>query len=164
MKYFTAGVVSLIIALISITPIRAGEEEEDSDIPINERATAEAWSALRAGNNQEAIEKANECLDRFQKSADTIQSILQQQNATLPNGNVSEEDHERIYRYQILHDVATCLLIRAWAEEILGQSKKAVADHQQVRRYTYARTREHSEGPYWSPAEVALQNLERLAR
>lgn len=161
MKYFITTAVSFILAFAVVAPLRGAEEDEDNESPINERVTAQAWAALRAGDNREAVEKANECLDRFQQSADTIQSILEQQNATLPTGDVSGEERERLYRYQILHDVATCLLIKARAEEKLGQRKDAAAVKKEAGRYTYARIKNRPDGPYWSPAEISAEILER---
>lgn len=163
MQYPTFLALTLSLALACVSPCFGEEEGEDNQIPINQRVTAEAWSALRAGDNREAVEKANECLERFQKSADTIQSILERQNTVLPTGEVASEERARVDRYQILHDVAACLLIKAWAEEKSGRTKEAAAAYTQARKYTYARIHDPSGGPYWSPAEVAAQSLERLA-
>lgn len=164
MKYPTLFALFLALSFTHLVPCLGQEGEgEDSEIPINQRATAAAWVALRAGDNQKAIEKANECIVRFQKPADTVQSILEQQKTVLPTGNVSNEERARIDRFQILHDVATCLLIRAWAEESLGLQKQATSDYAEVRKYTYARTSEKPGEPLWSTAEVAVQNLQRLS-
>jgi hypothetical protein len=137
-------------------------EGGDTELALYITATAQAWEALRAGDKHKAIEKASECIERFQKPADTIQSILEQQKAVLPTGDVSSDERARIGRYQILNNVATCLLIRAWAEEGLGQEEQAVSDYAKVRKYTFARTSEKPGQPYWSAAEVAAQSLNRF--
>ena len=164
MKYSPLIAIFLSLPLAFGVPSQAAEDEgEDNQIPINQRATAAAWTALRAGDNKEASEKASECIDRFQKSADTVEAILEQQKTVLPTGDVSREERVRIDRYQILHDVATCLLIKGWAEEKLGQQKLAIASYRQARNYTYARASDFPGAPYWATAEVAAQNLERLS-
>lgn len=163
MQYPAFLALTLSLALTCVSPCFGEEEGEDSQIPINQRVTAEAWSALSAGDNRAAIEKSNECIERFGKSADTMQFILERQKAVLPTGDVSAEERGSVDRYQILHDLATCYLIRAWAEERLGRKNEAIADYKQVRHYTYARIKKQPAGSYWSPAEVAAQELERLS-
>ncbi len=132
------------------------------EVPINRQSTADAWAAFRAGDYATAIAKADVCIERFQKPAETIQTILEKKKAMLPTGAASAAERQRIDRYQILHDVATCLLIKAWAREKEGRKREAVTAYAQARRYSYARAAERDGEPYWSPAEVAGQHLGRL--
>lgn len=131
--------------------------------PLNQRATADAWAAFRAGKYALAITKASECIDRYQPAADKIQSILKGDKAKLPTGAVSAAHRQQIDRYQILHDVAACLLIKGWAEERLGQKSEATNAYAKAKRYNYARATERPGDPVWSPAELASQNLARLS-
>jgi hypothetical protein len=131
--------------------------------PINQQATADAWAAFKAGKYEIAITKANECIDRFQSAADGIQAILEGKNAALPTGVPSIADRQKIGQYQILHDVATCLLIRAWAEEKRGKTNEAIKAYAKVKKYSFARTSEKAGEPLWSPAELAAQQLRRLS-
>lgn len=132
--------------------------------PINRQATADAWTALRAGDYGLALTKANECIDRFQGAADGIQTLLEKDRTTLPTGAASSADRQRIDQYQILHDVATCLLIKAWAEEHRGRKGEAIKAYAKVKKYSYARATEHAGEPFWSPSEIASQHLSRLTQ
>ena len=129
--------------------------------PLHRKSTTEAWAALRAGENGLAIAKASECIDRYQPAADKIQTILEGDKADLPAGAVSAADRQRIDRYQILHDVAACLLIKGWAEERWGQKSEARKTYAKAKKYTYARATERPGDPLWSPAELASQGLAR---
>src|SRR2546428_7699300 len=84
----------------------------DLQTPLHIQATAEAWTAFRAGRNETAIAKANECIARFGETANRIEALLESNKVTLPNGVLSADDKKKIARYQILHDVATCYLIK----------------------------------------------------
>ena len=163
MKHFVASVFAVSLLLAASGPCSAIEDEsEDSQLPINRRATMEAWDALREGDAARAIAHATECIERFQKPADTIQSILEQQKAILPTGEISGDERARVDRYQILHDVAACLLIKGWAEEKLGRSAAALAAFEQARKYTFARVAGEPVHDYWSAAEVAADASRRL--
>ncbi len=162
------NVLLILSAVFALAPLgsllSAADAPENRQIPINQRATAAAWKALGGGDYAKAIERASECIERFGKPADQVQSILEQQQASLPAGNVSAEEKTRIDRYQILHDVAACLLIRARAEAQLGQTEKAKADYEHVQRYTYARILESPGQHYSVPAELAPAESKKLPR
>ena len=163
MKHFLASAFAVLLLLGASAVTNAMEDEsEDSQIPINRRATVEAWDALREGDPARAIANANECIDRFRKPADTIQSILEQQKAVLPAGDITGAERARIDRYQILHDVAACLLIKGWAEEKQGRNAAAFAAFEEARKYTYARVTGEPNTNYWSAAEVAAEASRRL--
>jgi tetratricopeptide (TPR) repeat protein len=130
--------------------------------PLNEQATAEAWAAFRAGENERAITNADQCIARFGEAANRIQAILEEEKATLPKGAVSEADKKRIARYQILHDVATCFLIKGWAEEKLGHKEEARKAYTEARKYTHARSSMPTGESLWSPAEKASESLAKL--
>ena len=130
--------------------------------PLHRQAAAQSLAAFRAGDNETAIAKANECIARFGDAANRIQTILEDEKATLPKGAVSEADKKRIAPYQILHDVATCVLIKAWAEEKLGHKSEARKAYSETKKYTFARM---ADGESFSaPAEIASDRLSKLAR
>lgn len=124
-----------------------------------EQATADAWAAFRAGDNQTAIAKANQCVTPYRDAADRSQAKLEANQVTLPKGTVSEAEKKRIAQYQILHDVATCFLIKGWAEEKLGHKEGARKAYAEAKRYTYARTLDSTRESYWSPADTASERL-----
>lgn len=132
--------------------------------PINEQATAEAWTAFQSGDNATAIAKADVCISRFGKAADRIETILETNKVSLPSGQVSQAEKKRITRYQILNDVATCLLIKGWAEEKLGHVAEAKRAYTKARKYTQARTTSPNEESFWSPADAASERLTKLSK
>ena len=111
-----------------------------AETPLNQQAAGDAWAAFKSADYAVAIAKASECIDRYQPAADKIQTILEESKADLPTGEVSLADRERIERYRILHDVATCLLIKAWAEEKQGKRGEAKKTFAKVKKYSFART------------------------
>jgi tetratricopeptide (TPR) repeat protein len=132
--------------------------------PMYEQATAEAWAAFKAGRDEEAIARADACISRFQRAADRIQSILETDKETLPVGQVSASDRKRIGTYQILNDVATCLLLKGWAEEKLGRLEEAKTAYIQAQCYTYARALDTEGNSFWSPSDVAAERVKKLPK
>jgi tetratricopeptide (TPR) repeat protein len=127
--------------------------------PINAQATAGAWAAFLAGENEKAITNANRCIERFRDAADRIQSHLETEKAALPKGVVSTAEKQHLAKYQILHDVATCYLIKGWAEEKLGHKEEARKAYTKTKKYTHARSSRPTEESFWSPAEKASDLL-----
>ncbi len=127
--------------------------------PLHEKAADEAWAAFQAGRYATAITNADQCIARFGEAANRIQAILESEKATLPTGRVSEADKKRIASYQILHDVATCFLIKGWAEEKLGHRAEARKAYAETKKYTYARSSRPTGNSFWSPAEKASEPL-----
>ena len=131
-------------------------------IPINRTTTTEAWNAFKAGDYKEAIANAKKCIERYQPSADGIQRSLEEKKMTLPLGQVSPEEKERIEQYQILHDVARCLLIAAWSEEKLGHKAEAAKHYREIELYTFARIFDESANIFWAAADRASGELKHL--
>ena len=105
--------------------------------------------------------KAGECVAKCGTVADQIQANLESAKATLPKGRVSEADRKRIAKYQVLHDVATCLLIKGQAEEKLGHKAEARKAYTQARKYSQARISKPDGELFWSPAEKASEALSK---
>ena len=125
----------------------------------HEQATTDAWAAFRAGDNQTAIAKADQCITPYRDAADRSQATLEADKVTLPKGKTSEVDKKRIAQYQILHDVATCFLIKGWAEEKLGHKEEARKAYTETKKYTHARSSRPTGELFWSPAEKAPEPL-----
>jgi hypothetical protein len=132
--------------------------------PINEQATADAWTAFRSGDYSNAISKAEQCISRFRDAADRIQAILESNKTEFPKGQVPAAEKQRIANYQILHDVATCFLIKGWSEEKLEHKDEAKKAYAETKKYTRARAANPNEESFWSPAEVASNRLEKMAK
>lgn len=155
---------SLLAADTAVLGSMTVQKTLDSQTPLHRQATTEAWAAFKAGDHALAIARADECIDRFSPSANGIQALLEKENARLPTGKVSAEERERIGQYQILHDVAACLMIKAWSEEQLGKTEAAITTCSKVMKYTFARVSESNGDPIWSPSERAAQQLKKLSK
>jgi hypothetical protein len=129
--------------------------------PFSEQATEEAWAALQDGKYETASAKAGECIAKCETAADQIQAKLESEKTVLPKGAVSEADRKRIAMYQVLHDVATCFLIKAQAEEKLDHKAEAKKAYIQARKYTQARSSRPTGESFWSPAEKASEALSK---
>ena len=127
--------------------------------PFHEQATDAAWAAFHDGRYAAAVTNADQCIARFGEAANRIQAILESKKESLPTGKVSAADKERIASYQMLHDVATCFLIKAWAEEKLGHKEEARKASAETKKYTYARSSRPTGESFWSPAEKASEPL-----
>ncbi len=127
--------------------------------PLHEKFTAEAWAAFQAGQYATAITNADQCIAKFGEAASRSQAILKSEKATFPLGKLSEADKARIGQYQILHNVATCFLIKGWAEEKLGHKEEAMKAYAEAKKYTYARSSRPTGASFWSPAEKASEKL-----
>jgi tetratricopeptide (TPR) repeat protein len=162
MKNTTLAVLVAALSIISCREAIAQNEPlpaAPAQMPINAQATAEAWAAFLAGENENAITNANRCIERYQDAADRIQSHLEVEKVDLPKGDVSTAEKQHLAKYQILHDVATCYLIKGWAEERLGHKGEARKAYIQAKKYTHARSSGPTGESFWSPARKASELL-----
>ena len=130
--------------------------------PLYQQATAEAWAAFQAGQYAAAITNADRCIGIFGEAAHRSQAVLDSEKVTLPTGAVSEAERKRIAPYQMLHDVATCFLIKGWVEEKLGHKAAAKKAYTEAKKFTHARSSRPKGDSFWSPAEKAAEHLARL--
>ena len=126
---------------------------------LHAQATAEAWVAFNNGANEQAIAKADDCINRYRDAADRIQSLMATNQPALPKGLVSPDEKKAIAKFQILHDVALCFLIKGWAEEKLGHTNEARKAFSEASKLNCARATESKGEIFWSPAEKASQCL-----
>ena len=130
--------------------------------PLHQKYTDEAWTAFQNGQYAAAITNADQCVSRFGDAAKRSQAALDSEHITLPTGTVSEADKQRIAPYAILHNVATCLLVKGWAEEKLGDKAAAKTAYTEATKLTLARCSRPDGETFWSPAEKAAERLARL--
>lgn len=154
-----AGCCQSACAQDASAPAPRASDRSPWNEPLNEKFTTEAWVAFQAGQYRTAITNADQCIARFGEVANRSQAILESEKATLPTGTVSEADKKLIAPYQILHDVATCFLIKGWAEEKLGHKEEAKKAYTEATKYTYARSSRPTGETFWSPAEKASERL-----
>ncbi len=130
--------------------------------PFHQRVTTDAWTAFQDGKYAAAITNADWCITIFGEAAHRSQAILDSEKATLPNGAVSEAERKRIASYQMLHNVATCFLIKGWAEEKLGHKAEAKRAYTEAKKFTHARSSRPKGDLFWSPADKAAEHLAGL--
>lgn len=166
MRTFTVALLCTAFSLGSMLSSHAQEDGEgdDNQIALNRRATEEALTAYRAGNYAEALEAAERCIKRYQPAADKIEAILEQRKAEFPSGALTAEQKEEIYPYEILHDVATCLLVKASAAEKRGEKGKAADARAAVQKYPHARVRDKAGNVVRSPSEVLTAGFTHLSQ
>ena len=131
---------------------------------LHATATAAAWAAYQSGHYESAITNADECIARYGEASQRSEAVLKDKKISLPTGAVSEAEKQRIAPYQILHDVATCFLIKGWAEEKLGHKDQAKEAHAEAKKLTLARSSVPGGESFWSPAEKASESLARLEK
>lgn len=131
-------------------------------LATNVQMTLEAWNAFRAGDNETAIAKAENCIRQFRDAANRIQTTLDSEKANLPKGKVSPADKKRMDQYEVLHNVARCFLIKGLAEEKLNRLEAARTAYAETKKYTHARIHDPATDSLWSPAEKAAERLAKL--
>jgi hypothetical protein len=127
--------------------------------PLHQKYTADAWTAFENGHYAAAITNADLCVARFGEAANRSQAALDSAKVILPTGVVTEAERKCIAQYGILQDVATCLLIKGWAEEKLGHTTEARKAYTEARKLTYARSSRPKGDSFWSPSENAAGHL-----
>lgn len=130
--------------------------------PLHQKYTTDAWVAFQKGQYDAAITNADLCIARFGEAAARSQAALDAGKVTLPTGNVSEAERKCIAQYAILNDVATCHLIKGWAEEKLGHKLEARKAYLEAKNLTLARCSRPNGDSFWSPAENASGHLAGL--
>lgn len=124
----------------------------------SEQFITAAWNAFNNNQFPEAIDLAQECINRWENEAINQQSALTQ---APPNGKVSNDDKKAIFANWALNDVATAYFIKASSLEKLGKNAEAKDAYQKVITFPYARCWD-PKGWFWSPAEVASENLAKM--
>ena len=131
-------------------------------LAVNLQLTLGAWNAFRAGNTEQAIAEADQCIGRFRDFADRIESNLNAEKVTLPKGKASLADKTLVDQYEVLHNVARCFLIKGMAEQKLGHQEAAREAYAAATKYKHARIHEPATDSLWPPAEKAAERLADL--
>jgi hypothetical protein len=131
-------------------------------LATNLQLTLEAWNAFRAGDNNGAIAKADQCIQQFRDVADQIEANLAAEKESLPKGKASPADKRQVDQYEVLHDVARCCLIKGLAEEKLGHQDAAREAYAAATKFKQARIHDPATDSFWSPAEKAAERLANL--
>jgi hypothetical protein len=117
-----------------------------------------AWNAYNKNDFAKAIELAQECINRWESDALKQQLVLTQAPS---NGKVTDDEKRKIFASWALNDVGTAYFIKALSLEKLGKTADAKEAYKQVTTLPYARCWD-PQGWFWSPAEVASENLAKL--
>lgn len=127
-------------------------------ISRSQECVAAAWDNFEKNQLLEAINYAQECIDRWESEAIKQQSTLTE---APPNGEVSEEEKEAIFANWALNDVGTAYFIKAWSLEKLGESSEAKEAYEAAITFPNARCW-NREGFFWAPAEEASNRLAKM--
>jgi len=155
------GKIALLLLLVSFT-ILAGRALTE-DLSENALCTKRAWDFYNASKYDEAVRRAEVCIDDFVVQARRDEKKLQDEKVPLPpTGKVSHEDYLKIIERGVLNDVATSYFIKGRSLEYEGQIEQARRTYQQTREFPHGRCYD-PKGWFWSPAQAAEDRLERLA-
>ncbi len=124
--------------------------------PINVRMTTAAWKAFNDKKYEDAIKKAEECIDEFEPTALRQQKELEESKISLPPvGKVEKTQEDVIFSRGLLNDVATCWFIKGRSLEKLKRTEEAIHAYKKAEGYTYARTWDTNWEGFWSPSKTA---------
>ncbi len=155
--------VSACILVHASNYLLAQEDPKSKPVPSrNEQLTSEAWKALEKKTFQEAIAKADRCIESFEASAVKLQKELEKANARVPKGEVTEAEKKVVHKNGLLNDVAACYFIKGKAHEGLKEKDAAIAAYKAAATLTHARAWDPAGRWFWSPAEAATERLEEL--
>jgi hypothetical protein len=73
-------------------------------LATNLQLTLGAWNAFRAGNNEQAVAKADQCIQQFRGVADQIEANLNAEKAGLPKGKASPADQRLVDQFEVLRN------------------------------------------------------------
>jgi hypothetical protein len=140
------------------TPTSPPEPTATPELTTSEAFTTAAWQAYLRKDFAEAIELSQECIRRWEAEAIEQQAAL---DKAPPIGTVTNEQKDTVFSYASLNDVGTSYYIIAISMEELGKIDEAKAAYAAVIELPYARCWD-PQGWFWSPAQVAKQNLAKL--
>jgi len=155
-------IISILIVVIAggILVVRASTKPQ---LPLNARLTQAAWEAYNKKSYEQAIKKAEECIDEFQPAAIRQQRDLREENTPVPpEGSVSADKKETIINRGVLNDVATCWFIIGKSYEKIEKQQEAIQAYCMAAKFTYARTYDPSWDGFWSPSQSAMDRLDSL--
>lgn len=151
-----------ILLLVVSSSVFAGRAFTQ-DLSKNALLTKRAWDPFNEEKYEEAIRRADECIDEFVKQARRDEEKLEEEKAPLPpTGKVADQDKETIIERGVLNDVATCYYIKGRSLEYVHQIEQAKKTYQETRKFPHGRCWD-PKGWFWSPAQAANDRLERLA-
>lgn len=130
--------------------------------PINEQLTTDAWNHFNGGRYDEAIQKAQECINLFEGQAIREQQEFTSNKIPRPKlGSVSKDQQTQIFSHGSLNDVATCYFIKGQALERLYRINDAKEAYRHAQDFPHACTYDKSNG-FWSPSDAASDRLAQL--
>jgi tetratricopeptide (TPR) repeat protein len=144
----------------SLFAAQAAEEYLKDLLSVNERLTRAAWRALNRGQYDEAVSKADECINQFAGQAFLEQAKLETLGAPqFPEGKVADETAQQIHANGLLNDVATCHFIKGCALEERHHYPESRAAYEEATKFTYARTWDPRSFLFWIPSQAAKGRL-----
>jgi len=145
------------LCILSALVMLSGFAIPSKSQPLNEKLTSAAWQSFSKGQFNEAIKKAEECIDEFDAAAMRLQRELEKSNLIVPEGEVDEKTKAKIFSNGLLNDVAACWFIKAQALEAQNKTDLAFKAYKQCMKYTYGRVWDPDKKIFWSPADASRE-------
>ena len=131
--------------------------------PRNEYLTNRAWSAYEKERWEDAITRAQICIDEYGSKASDDQKLLTDQKAPKPKlRGFGELEKNRIFEQGLINDVAACHYVKGRAFEKLQETDAAIAAYEETVKFTHAAVWDPRGKFFWSPAEDAESRLKAL--
>ncbi len=111
----------------------------------------------------QAITKANDCIEKFKSGADSLQASLEtEQRPMYPTGTIVGSQRQEVFDNGMLNAVAGCYWIKARSYHAKGNLEQAKETYLITTQYTYARIYDPAGDFFWSPADDAGQRVKQI--
>ena len=132
-----------------------------------EQCLSKSWDAFNKARYESAIKFAEQCIDRFGRTADRAQEKLESDREPLPpTGTVDDSEKQAILKRRVLNDVATAYFIKGQAAEYLSKQNPNSQKFKDIAKEAYEATCHYKHGRtwdprgwFWSPCEAASEHL-----
>jgi hypothetical protein len=159
-----AGEMVFVFFLIVVTleHFAAFSQTNSSVQPRNVELTSKAWDAYDGKNYSQAIKLADKCIDAFEGSAQKTEDRLAKENIKLPQGEVTPEEKKNIEQNGLLNDVGACYIIKGLSLVELNRKEEAKVAFKEALKLKHARVWDINNKWFWSPADKADDELDKL--
>ena len=160
-KGFLSSGILLIICGVTFFWLRSIYAQE---VPLNQELTSAAWKSYEEEKYDEAISKAEECIDTFVGQAEIAQEELIKNKVPEPPTNPkNEKEKQEIFSRGLLNDVGACYFIVGQSFEKLGNTEKAIVAYKEAKKLVHAMVWD-SKGWFWNVSKAAAGRIRVLEK
>lgn len=157
---FVAGIL-LIICGVNLFWLRSVYAQE---VPLNQELTSAAWKLLEEKKYDEAISKAEECIETFVGQAEIAQEeLIEKKVPEPPTSPKSEKEIQEIHSRGVLNDVGACYFIVGQSYEKLGNNEKALEAYKEAKKLIHAMVWD-PKGWFWNVSKAAAGRIRVLEK